>query len=276
MEHVSSVITNTLRRIVDAANPDFIFSKRKAISTLFPYAVHLGPDGQRMANAISRAAEASTPERFIWHRVRRHIAKLFDKTITIDPSLNWILALASCYVPWDGNLHDESTIIRWAETVLTVPYTPKIGQSVVHALLQIAHIDSLRPHIPVGVWAWLKKRPLLLPLAEGQPEGSMSDVIRHVRGLGDVEILKSYFLYTWSEWTRSIDDFCFDETQRSIKEDFGGAGMQRHREDLIKHLDRWLEDLEELPTPVNRVDEVKREAEHYRNLRAVLVEVEGE
>ena len=272
MEHVSSIITKT---IVNATNPDFIFSKRKAINTIFPYAICLGLGGQHgMADAISRAAKACTSGGFVWHRIRRYIATLFDNPI--PPSLNWVVTLASCQVPWDGNLHDESTITRWAATISTVPYTPEIGRSVVDALLQIAHIDTLRPHIPVDVWAWLKMRPPPLPLAEGQPEGSMSDVIRHIRGLGDVEILKSYFLYTWSEWTRSIDDFCFDETEGSIREDFGGAGMQCHRADLITHLDRRLEDLEEFPTFADSVDGVNREAEHYRKLRDVLLEVEGE
>lgn len=100
------------------------------------------------------------------------------------------------------------------------PYSEEVGRSVIDALLQIASEDSLRPHIPVGVWVWLKRQPYLPPVCAGWYLGTSSDIVHHIRGLGDIEILKSYFLLVWSEWDYPDEDG-FAETQVSIKEDFG-------------------------------------------------------
>ena len=221
--------------MVETASPDLIFSKRKAISALFPHAICLGRGKEHgMAEAISRAAMASNSGRFIWHRIKRYLATLFDEQRS--PRLNWIITLASPEVPWSGSLHDEKTVARWAAAVSAVPYTKEVGQSVVDALLQIAHIDSLRPHIPIDAWAWLKKSTSLLPLSEGRLKGNKKAVVHHVRGLGDIEILKSYFLLAWSE-LGFLDDSCFAGMQVSIREDFSGIGMGRHRKDLIEQLE---------------------------------------
>ena len=254
--------------MVGTASPDLIFSKRKAISALFPYAICLGRGGQqRMADAICRAAMASNSRRFMWHRVRRYIATLFD--VQHPPSLNWIVTLASSEVPWSSRLHDKNTVARWAAAVSAVPHTEEVCPSVVEALLQIASIDSLRPHIPIEAWAWLKKWTPLLPLSGGRSEGSRNHVILHVRTLGDIEILKSYFLLVWSD-LGSLDESCFAEVQVSIREDFGGVGMWRHRQDLIDRLDQRLEDLEEF-SALN--DDLRREKEQYLELKDVLLEV---
>ena len=262
--------------MVVTGNRDLIFSKRKAISTLFPYAICLERDGQYgMADAISRAATASNSWKFIWPHIGRYINNLFDEPRS--PSLNWVIALASPQVPWDSKLHDKVTVARWAATVLAIPYAEEVAQCVVDALLQIAHIDSLRSGIPIDVWAWLKKLPSFLPLSEGRPEGSERDVVRHLRGLGDIEILKSYFILTWESESGSLEDSCFTEMQDSIREDFDGIGAERHRRDLMERLDQRLEDLEEFsfaPRYYGGVGSAQVEAEQYWELKNVLIEVE--
>ena len=263
--------------MVTASDQGLIFSKRKAISTLFPYAICLKRDGEHgMADAICRVAKTSNSWGAIWHRVGRSIGNLFDESRS--PSLNWVVALASPQVPWDGKLHNKDTIARWAAVVSAIPYTEEVGQRVVDALLRIAHIDSLRSGIPTDVWAWLKKLQCFSPPPEGYPEGSERDVVRHVRGLGDIEILKSYFILIWSQ-LGSLDDSCFKEMQASIREDFSGIGTWGQRRDLIEQLNQQLEDIEEFslaPDYRGGVGLAQREVEQYRELKKVLSEVDTE
>ena len=218
-----------------------IHDLRKALHALFPYAVSLARDGQQgMADTLSRIAKDSSSifRNLTWKHIVMYIIPLFGEPAT---PLDSVIALASHHVPWRSNLVDEDTVTRWAATASAAPYTKEVGRSVVDALLQIASVDALRPYIPIGIWAWLKKRPSLLYGFLEQSDGSRGGVVCHVRALGDVKILKSYFLLVWSEWNL-IDDESggFAEMQISIHEDFGGIGMGRHREDLIKRLDHVL------------------------------------
>ena len=130
-------------------------------------------------------------------------------------------------------------VARWARAVLEVPYTLEVGRSVVDATLQIAVSYSLRPHIPIGVWALFKKQPSLPPICRGRSLGTTPEVIRHVRGLGDPGILKSYFLLIWSKW-EYLSNNEIGAMEISIQEVFSGTGMGRHRIHLINHLDRVL------------------------------------
>ena len=109
----------------------------------------------------------------------------------------------------------------------------------VNALLQIVAVDFLRDYVPVGMWGWLKKRPSLLPGCPGPLVGTAPDVVRHVWGLGHPETLKLYFLVVRSECV-SFASPSLDEMVASIREDFGGVGMRRHREDLTERLDHVL------------------------------------
>ena len=60
MAHVSNLIAQKLGTMVEANDSDLVFSKRKAINTLFPYAIFLEQGGQQqMMNAILRAARVS-------------------------------------------------------------------------------------------------------------------------------------------------------------------------------------------------------------------------
>src|ERR1700753_3022995 len=78
-----------------------------------------------------------------------------------------VLSLTSRYAPWDCKLLGTQTVSRWAEVVSTILHSEEVGQRVVDTLLQIAPIDSLRPHISNNVWTWLKKRSPLPPRCQG-------------------------------------------------------------------------------------------------------------
>jgi len=193
-----------------------------------------------MIDVFFGVARASKSDEFMWRKIKPFVTTLFGDA-TPD-SLNRVIALVSPFVRWGTWGADRSMVIRWVTAASAVPYTEEVGQSVVEALFQIAFTHHLRPHIPVGIWAWLNKRPTLPPVCRGRSKGSTVDVVRKVRGLRDIETLKSYLLLVWSEW----DSVCpkgLIEMLTLIKEDFSGIAMGRHREDLIERLDHLLERL---------------------------------
>ena len=352
-------ITQKLNTMATSTSPGEIYSKHKAISALFPYAVWLEQHGeQEMVDAIFGVVRASTAGSFMWWRVNPFITTLFD--MQGPPSLNRVIALISPYVVWEGTSHKKRKVTRWAAAVSTLPYTELVGQNVVNALLQIASVRSLRPLIPISVWTWcthgdyIRLRPSLdtpgqslslFPgpscILPGFPEsmqssslsvtsacpdigvvhpnhdvtiyppgiyapvppfgiieatqlslppgclgrlmGNRGGVVCHVRKLGDIGILKSYFLLIWSEWDY-IDDQSggLAEMQISIQEDFSGVSMQLHREDLIKRLDEVLGQLDqgivslEQHKPGIYEDDIQLAKEQYGELKRVLVEVDRE
>ena len=241
MEGLSSLITRDLGDMIDASDRGLIFSKRKAISALFPYALVLAQGGdQGMADAVLRAIRASHTRGIMWHRVLPYTTTLFKKPI--PPPLNRLVSLFSPYVPWSSIPDDKDMVSRWAAAASEAPHTEDIDQSVVDALMQIASLSHLRPHIPRDAWALLNRRPSLPPYCLGRDEATSNGVVQHIRELGDTEILKSYLLLVWSEWNCPLT-FRREEMLLLIVEDFGGIGMQRHREDLIGRLDHVLEQL---------------------------------
>ena len=266
-----------------ADNPNLVRSKRKAISALFPYTVYLAQDGWRgMVDTFSRVARASNSVEFIWHLVRPYITTLFDKPNS--PSLDWVITLISPHILWHDGSYDENAVTRWAaaaSTVSTKVYAEEASQNVVDALLRIASIDSLRPHIPGETWAWLKRQPALSRNRLCRLKGPKGSVVRHARTFGD-EILKSYLLLVWSEWD-FIDDQSggLDEMRIAIREDFSGIEKWHHRKDLIKRLDRILGQLGRRledchrRTPRTDEDDIQRAMEQYRELKRVLQEVNG-
>ena len=258
--------------MVEATNPDLILLKCKAINALLPYAIYLAQDGQcEMIDMVSHAASALNSGEFMWHCIGPYITALFDKP-TI-PSLNWVFTLASPHIPWHDQPHDKNAVTRWATAALEIPYTEAIGQSVVYALLQIASVESLQPHIPIAIWAWLKKQPGLPHGYTRQLTWAKANVVHCVRLLGNIDILKSYLLLVWSN-PHGVDvQFGgVNEMQVSIQEDFNGIGMVHHREDLIRRLDHTLR---QIPSTSNLWDDelVRRQ---YRGLKAVLLRVDGE
>lgn len=283
MEQVSNLITEKLETMVQAADKDPIHSKHKAINTLLVYAIHLGRSGERgMVDVSLRAAMASDPEEFIWPRIEPYITRLSNSQN--PPSLDLVITLASPHVPWKDGPYDGDMVARWAAAALAVPHSEAVGQNVVGALLHIASVDTLRPHIPVGVWTWLKMYPSLPPEFSGRSRASSGDVVRQVRELGDVETLKSYLLLVWSEWDPidSEQSGGLAEMQTSIREDFGGIGMWCHREDLVKRLDHVLGQLdgglEHLRMHRLDLDEryIPLAKEQYGGFEEVLLELDGE
>ena len=250
-----------------------ILSEYEAVCSLFPYAVRLEQDGQQsMAEAILRVLFVPNPPKSAWEHVGPHIVRLLGKSRT--PSLHHAIPFIFPDILWDDGLRDGNTVVGWDAAALADPYTERAGQDVVNLLLQIAYVDSLRPHIPLDIWAWLKMRPSLPPMCKGRLRGTAPGIVRHIRGLEDIEILKSYFIVVWSEWD-SLYPTGLDEMEILIREDFGRTGMGRHRKDLIEHLDHVLGQLERRSPQIPQ-GRVQRRKEQYGRLRAVLVEVERE
>ena len=291
MEQVSDLITHTLETMIKDANPNAISSKRKAISTILPFAISLEQDGeQELLNLVVRALRCQAPRRLepigMWDKAQRYTDALFKKPST--PSLDRAIALISPYRNLDSVLTgpypywctwNESEVARWATAALETPYTEEVGRSVVDATLQVASNSSLRPHIPIGIWALFKEQPSLPPLCQGRSLGTEPDVINHIRELGDVEILKSYFLLVWSEWP-PFHDNGFTTMETSIREDFCGLGMRQHREDLIQRLDHILRELGWGPEYFKKhtgedvtKDNIRRRKKRYEKLKDILLKV---
>ena len=215
----------------------------------------------------------------MWYPAWTYIARLLNDEI--PPSLNRVVVLASPYVAWDNTSDGKKAVVRWAAAVSVITYTEKVGQSVVDALLQIAAVNSLRPHIPTNVWEWLKRRPSLPPGCLGRTTGAQMEIVHHVRGFRDIELITSYFLLLWSEWV-CHDNSCFQPMQVSIREDFGGTGLERNRKELMERLDHILEELNQGTEhfrkyrPVAIGTHVFYALFEYEQLRETLLEVEKE
>jgi hypothetical protein len=272
------LITQKLKNMTQSASRAEIRSKRMAIAAILPFAMFLERDGQpEMFDAV--LCTLRTPGlRNMWHRIEPYIGTQLEKSNL--PSLDKFIALASYKITYSiksGRL----SVARWAAAVLAVPYTEEVGQSVVDATLLIARYDILRPQIPADIWTLLRNQPSLPPVCPGRTFGTTGDVVRHIRGLGDLEILKSYLLLVWSEWD-PLRLSGANEMEVSIWEDFDGIGMWAHREDLVKRLDHVLGRLDRGPKwlrTYNRVfDEWKFRVskEQYGELRDVLLEVDRE
>jgi len=244
LEGLSNLITTDLEQAAWGRNKERIWKYHKAATAFFPYAVwkeRRCGDPRTMdaflGVAVVSDSERATiygPERFMWKAIEPFITVLFNEAS--PHSLNRIIVLVSPHILWDTQDFNESAITRWAVAASAVPYTEVVGHCVVDTLLQIASVDSLRPYIPIGIWAWLNKQPLLSGVCLGRRKGTEGGIVYSVRALGNVEILKSYLLLVWSEYD-SIPDSGFTEMCASIREDFSGIGMGHHREDLVKRLD---------------------------------------
>ena len=262
--------------MTEVTGTDPVFrSKLKVINALLPYAVRLAQGGQQeMADQTSLVISKST---FMWHHVEPYLlTTLFGKSS--PPSLNRAIILVSPYASWGHRrLYTENAVDRWAAAALATPYSEQVAQSVVDALLQIFYNDTLRPQIPIDVWSWLKRRPSLPPVCWGRYWGGDTKVVHHIRRLGDIDILKSYFLVVWSEWDTLT---AWVETQASFEEDFGGIGMWCHREELVKRLDDILEQLDrgldyvEQYDPYVHVDSIEERRRGFGGLKEVLLEVD--
>ena len=274
MERVSQLITEKAITTAKRAGLHRSNSKRKVIATLFPYAILQERDGQpRMLDALSDATSVQVPS-IDWNQVINPLRTVFREATPRG------IVLASSCIQWDSKLLEatEDLLQQWVAATSVVQSTEEVARCVVGTLLRIAAVDEKLPHITVGAWSWLKKRPSLPPLSLGRSSGSHPRVAKAVRGLGDVEILKSYFLVVWSEWG-TLHYGGFDEMCASLLEDFGGVGMGHHRVGLVQRLDRILAQLnlglEHLrrDKPHLQEYEVQRMRAQYEKLKDVLLGV---
>ena len=268
VESISSLITAKLEAMVETRNSNSVLSKRKAINTLLPYAIFLEQDGcQGMINAISRAAMVSNLDyknhgKFMWGQVVLYISRLFEKQS--PTSLNRVITLISPYVPWEGVLNSPAAVARLAAAASAVPYTDEVGQNVVDTLYQIAVISLLRPHIPIDIWGFLKMQPPLPSMYQGIGNGGSKNVVAYLRGLGDIDLLKSNFLLVWTHMNLASPGQVH-AMKRSLQEDFSGAEMKQHRKDLVNQLDRVLGQFG---------DRHRRAQRYYAELRDALLELD--
>ena len=258
--------------MAEAEVTDELCSKRKAITTLLPYAILQERDGQpEILDTFLHAVRASRTLYFTWHHANQFAGPLFPEA---SPRA---IVLASPYILRKAPGRDD-LIQRWAAAASVVPYTEEVAQSVVEALLQIAFNCDLLSHA-TDIWSWLTKRPSLPPVSMGRSLGIHPNTINVVRELKDIEILKSYLLLVWSEWNRIWYKGSFDEMCASTREDFGGIGMGHHRADLIQRLDhilaqldRGLEYLKQHNPDLNE-NSVQRMKDQYGELRGILLEM---
>lgn len=277
MEDVSNLITHKLNTLVNAEDWHSLQCKRKAITSLLPYAVWQERDGRpEMLNMFLLAARASRERQLTWNRI--------DKTalMLLSEATPRAVVLASPHIPWGcfKFASRRDLVEKWATAASALPYTEEVGQSVADVLLQIASIYMLEPSIPVDIRSWLTKQPPLPPICMGRYVGTRSCVVRAIRELKDIEILKSYFLLVWSEWDDLRDSYGFNKMCGSIRKDFRGIGMGDHRAELIQRLDhvleqldRGLENLKRHNPKLGRYDlwQAKR---RYRKLKELLLEAE--
>ena len=279
MKEVSRLITHKLETMVDAADPDAIFSKHKAITAFFLHATRQQQDGRReMLDTFLRTARASANLwGFMWHRIKPPMTRLLDEKSSV--SLKRAAILASPYFPWGELRDDEHFVQLWAAGTSTIPYTNEVVRSVADTLLQISSNPSLQPQIPVDMWMWLNQRPSLPPVCTGRYWGRSHGVFQTVRSLGDAGTLTSYLILVWSEW-EYLEDESLLEMYALLREDFGGTWVERHRTDLLQHLDHvlaqldlGLECLQQYDPRINE-DDIRRRKGQYMELKEVLLEVE--
>ena len=224
--------------MAEAGDHHLIRSKHKTINALLLYAVLQERGGQpQMLDAFLCAAGASRMLKFGWPRARQYASTLLSKA---SPRA---LALASPHVRWEFLADRGDLVQRWAAATSTVPWDEEVAQSVLDTMLQTASQDALLSHIPAHLWSRLTTRTSLPPVCLGRDVGAHLHVAKAVRGLGDLEITKSYFLLIWSEWDY-LASGGFDESCASISEDFCGIENGHHRAELIQHLDRILAQLD--------------------------------
>ena len=251
-------------------------SKRKAITALLPYAIWQERCGKpEVLDTLLHAARASKKHKFLWKRAEQFASPLLSKG---SPRA---ILLASPHIPW-RLLGDRGDLVGlWAMATSKVPYTDEIGQSVVDTLLQIASETILLSYIPFEVWLWLTRPLSLPPVSLGRCNGTSTHIIGAIRELGDVGVLKSYFLLVWAEW-----DFIFaggfTKMCDSIRIDFKGIDINRHRYHLIQRLDHIIEQLHqglgylEQHNPNLGEYHFQKMGDQYGALRDLLLEMDAD
>ena len=262
---------------------DLIFrTTRKATCALLPHAVRLAQGQQPwMIDAILRIIPNSTYWGSVWNATRPYIyTNLFDGSSSA--CLDQHILLLSPYIGLGIASYSQTplAVTKWAAAVSATSYSEAVGRSVIDALLQLTRNSSLPPQTP-EIWGWLNGRPSLPPVCWGRFHGTMSEIVDHIRSLGDIEILKSYFLLVWSEWD-SLYISGLTAMETTVRDEFSGIAMWRHREDLADRLDHVLEQLdrglEYFKQHNPQIDEahIPYAEGQYRKLKEVLAEVDRE
>jgi hypothetical protein len=266
--------------MVEAADPYPIHSKHKAITALFLHVTQQKEVEQhKMLDVVLRSMRASRKWEFMWHHIKPPVIALLNKESPI--SVKQAIVLVSPHFPWCHFRNNKPLVQLWVAAATAVPSTDEVCKSVVDTLLQITSDGSLRPHVPTGMWSWLRKHPYLPPLCAGRSLGSVPDVVQAVRELGDIETLTSYLLLIWSEWDCLFSDG-LDEMDASIQEDFSGIGMGYHRRELFQHLDYVLGQLDlgsghlQQHKPSLGERNIQYMKDQYGQLKKVLLEVDRE
>jgi hypothetical protein len=138
---------------------------------------------------------------------------------------------------------DVIVVSKWVAAISVAPHTEEVARNVVDTLMQLAHNPGLRKLIPAHVWLWLNERPSLPPAYKRHWRGGDFYTVWTIRALNNIEILTSYLILVWSEWNPLYSNG-FAEIQMSLREDFEGIGMGRHRAELIQQLDYILGELD--------------------------------
>jgi len=268
------LIIQKLKVIAEAANPDQIYSKRKAITAMLPYIIKKEQDGnQELFDTFLLVARASGQQDFIWKCFEPLILPLF---IGASPLAN---TLISPHISWTSPTSSIWVQI-WKIAVSMVSHTDEVNCSVVDTLLQIASVDSLQPYISPHLWSWVNKQPSLPPICRGRSVGGTGNIVQLVRALRDIETLKSYLLLIWSQW--DCPSHGSDEMHVLIQEDFSGIEMFCHRKDLLHHLDYILVQLDlglehlRQHKPSLSEDDIQQMRSKYGEIREVLLEVDKE
>ena len=273
------MLAEELENMIPIEDQSQTWNEAKAVVALFPYAVWRERGGD---NRLLDAWSAVVRDEWGRESMAQSIITLLGEEDFDFP--NWIVTLVSPKAGWGHHLAPMNTkaVARWATAALAVPYTEEVCYGVIDTMFQIADNYRLHPFIPVEIWAWLKKRPSLPPKCFGQRfMGTNGHIVRGVQNLGDIEILKSYFLVVWSEWTYVPEDG-LSEMWTLMREDFGGIGMWGHRKDLTDRLEHILGELEKglvhLQQQKPNLDEydVQRASEDYERLKDALLEVDRE
>lgn len=272
MDEAFSLITHRLKYMVET-DSSLLYAKRKAITAILPYIIQVEKNGNHEAlQVFLHAVKASKHQDFIWRHIDPFILTLLKQAsplaaILISPYLNWTSPQSSDWVE------------IWKFAVFLAPNTEEVSCSVVDTLLQVASVGSLQPHIPAHLWSLVKGQPALPPICRGRSVGSVGSVLQLVRELGDIDILKSYLLLTWSEWdcpSSGLDGI------HTLIWYFSGIGMFQYRADLLQHLDHILTQLnlgldhfrEQKPSISGNI--IQQMKDQYGEFRELLLEADRE
>ena len=182
------LITWKLEAMIETVDLGQIRSKRETITALFPYAVRRNQGGQpELLEVFLRLARASGQWGFMWHRVRLLVITLLEEDSPV--SLKRAVIFALPHMPWVNLTNGQHLVKLWVTAASVFSYTDEVGESVIDTLLHITSQDSLRPHIPIGMWSWLNNRPPFPLVCWGRFRGTKREVIQTVRATGSIETL---------------------------------------------------------------------------------------